>query len=118
MNLQRIYHLVFSHCLSSKILKDTLNRFKNYRGCRFEIVFESIFFIFKSIKGLGILTTVDVTLNILRYHGIIETRKFLIGSGDIEEIKNSEFECFVNTLNISGIKLKYIEKVFLEAVFS
>lgn len=121
MSIRSIYQIAFSHCRASNVLENTLNQhvdISNFIGCNFEETFSRIYYIFKDIKNLGMLASVDVTLDILNYYGINDPRKFIVGSGDINGIRKFSLQGFVNKITISGVTLSYIDKVYLDAIFN
>lgn len=121
MNNREIFTLAFQHCRSTTILNNTINSYlvlSQYRGRNFEEVYQHIDSIFSRVNGLGKLCILDSTLDIMRYYGIIDNRKFLVGSGDLEGIKNLGLSEYVKTIRIGNSNLKYIEKVYISAAMS
>jgi hypothetical protein len=119
--MKSVYPLAFSHCRSTRVLESTLRdniNINDYTDKDFEFVFAKVHGVFKDVRGLGPLATVDVTLDILRFHGIVDERKFLVGSGDVSGIKTAGLAEYVESISVSGVRLKYIRRVYLEAAFS
>lgn len=120
MENKSVYKLAYMHCRCTRTLEETLNKnvnINNYIGCNFEKIFSSINSIFKNVKDLGLLTTVDVVLDIMRYHDIVDLRKFLIGSSDLEGMRLIGLNSFVNIITIDGVTLRYIDKIYLDTYF-
>lgn len=80
-----IFQEAVNHCRWKTVLKQQLPTIEaalpTFRGETFEEVFRSIHARFQSVKGVGRLSTYDVTAAICRYHDIPIQRVYVIGNG-------------------------------------
>lgn len=105
----------FDHCRSTRVLKDAIEKYimpYQYHNQTFETIVVYVDSIFKNIKGLGLLTTVDVTKCICDAFNIEIDRIYLIGSGPKMTLKNLGKEDLIKIHNIGNLKLPYIEKSY------
>ena len=67
-----MFEEAISHCRWKKVLKEFLKtiNIKNYKNKTFEEIISNIYNLCENIKGLGILTTYDITSAICRHYNI------------------------------------------------
>lgn len=121
MSEHAIFANAFKHCRSKTTLRNTLRDHidvNSYAGKSFEDVFIDIDRICRDVDGLGILTIYDITMGILKYHGVVLDVTFLVGSGDIQGAKQSGLDNLIKTVKVGRHKLKYIENIYLRELFS
>lgn len=112
----QIYKIAFDHCRSTSVLDSTINSSidkDNYLGKTFEEIFVDIDDICRDVKDLGILAIYDITISILKYHGVKLDVTYLVGSGDKIGAEKAGLTNFTKTKKIGRHKLPYIENIYI-----
>jgi hypothetical protein len=78
-----------------------------YCNKTFEEVFTSVYSLTKDVKGVGILTTYDISAAIMRYHKKDIDRVYIVGGGPQRAVKLLGLRTKMHILS-KDIRLKYI----------
>ena len=98
-----------NHCRWKGVLYSFLEAIKiqDFNGLKFEDIFSNIYDKTKFIKGLGMLTTYDITAAICCYYTVEISRVYIIGKGPKRAIQILELD--LKKIKIGKIKLNYVE---------
>ena len=116
-NINTSFEEALSHCRWKGKLKDLIPQIniRSFRGRSFEYIFQSIYFKCKKIKGLGLLTTYDITASICKYHSIPIDRVYIIGSGPIRAIELLGLETkkqYINKIPVNYVEIQNVINAF------
>jgi hypothetical protein len=117
INQNIIFEEALSHCRWKGKLKDLIPQINipSFRGRSFEYIFQAIYYQCKKIKGLGLLTTYDVTASICKQHNIPIDRVYIIGSGPKRAIELLGLEAkkkWINNIRVNYVEMQDVIKAF------
>ena len=106
-----------SHCRWKAKLKNLIPEIniRIYKGRSFEYIFQAIYHKCKKIKGLGLLTTYDITASICKQHNIPIDRVYIIGTGPKRAIELLGLEAkkqWINKILVNYVEIQAVIKAF------
>lgn len=122
MDLNIIFKEAIDHCRWKNILKSqVLNNLSiqiitKYKNDTFENIFIDIFNLTKSIYGIGLLSTYDITSAICRFNNININKIYIIGNGPKRAIKLLNINYKLQKIN-TDITLKYVPIIDVINIF-
>jgi hypothetical protein len=81
---KNVFQEAIDHCRWKTTLNDMLHnsiRLQDYRDMSFQDIFESVSTICSQTKGIGMLTTYDITAAICRHYSVNVNKVYIIGNG-------------------------------------
>ena len=97
-----------SHSRRKRVLQDFIPKINihKYKGRSFEYIFTDIYHACKKVKGLGMLTTYDISSGICKHYSIPIDTVYIIGNGPKRAIELLGLE--TRSKRIHNIKVKYV----------
>ena len=108
--MEAIFARAFKHCRCTKKLRDAINTYiiiYNYNGMSFDNILLYVDSIFKTINGLGMLATIDVTEAICKNHNIYIDMIFIICSGPKNTLKMMNKEHLIKHHIVNHLNFYY-----------